>query len=67
MLQLNLLTEQKITKLISLVEELRTDLPNVKNRNDLEAEAMKQVTNPQVILDALQQKLDHTVVAARSP
>lgn len=41
MLQLNLLTEQKITKLISLVEELRTDLPNVKNRDDMEAEAMK--------------------------
>ena len=38
MLQLNLLTEQKITKLISLVEELRTDLPNVKNRDDREAE-----------------------------
>ena len=67
MLQLNLLTEQKIAKLISLVEELRTDLPNVKNRNDLEADAMKQATDPQVILDALQQKLDPAVVANRSP
>ncbi len=67
MLQLNLLTEQKITKLISLVEELRTDLPNVKNRDDREAEAMKQTTDPQVILDALQRKLDSTVVTTRSP
>ena len=67
MLQLNLLTEQKITKLISLVEELRTDLPNVKNRDDIEAEAMKQTTDPQVILDALQRKLDSTVVTTRSP
>ena len=67
MLQINLLTEQKITKLISLVEELRTDLPNVKNRDDREAEAMKQVTDPQVILDALQQKLDSTVSTTRSP
>ena len=67
MLQLNLLTEQKITKLISLVEELRTDLPNVKNRNDLEADAMKQATDPQVILDALQQKLDPAVTTTRSP
>ena len=67
MLQLNLLTEQKITKLISLVEELRTDLPNVKNRDDREAEAMKQATDPQVILDALQQKLDSTVSTTRSP
>ena len=67
MLQLNLLTEQKITKLISLVEELRIDLPNVKNRDDREAEAMKQATDPQVILDALQQKLDSTVSTPRSP
>ena len=53
-LQLNLVTEQKIAKLISLVEELRTDLPNVKNRNDEEAEAMKQATNPQAILEVIQ-------------
>jgi uncharacterized membrane protein len=55
MLQLNLITEQKIAKLISLVEELRTDLPNVKNRNDEEAELMKQATDPQVILEVIHQ------------
>ena len=55
MLQLNLVTEQKIAKLISLVEELRVDLPNVKNRHDVEAELMKQATDPQVILEAIQQ------------
>jgi uncharacterized membrane protein len=60
MLQLNLLTEQKITKLISLVEELRVDLPNVKNRDDSEAEMMKQVTDPQAILGVLQQNLEHS-------
>jgi uncharacterized membrane protein len=54
MLQLNLVTEQKIAKLISLVEELRTDLPNVKNRDDLEAEVMKQSIDPQAILEVLQ-------------
>lgn len=58
MLQLNLLTEQKIAKLISLVEELRVDLPNVQNRDDLEAEVMKKATDPQVILEVLQQNLD---------
>jgi uncharacterized membrane protein len=55
MLQLNLITEQKIAKLISLVEELRTDLPNVKNRADLEAEIMQQSIDPQAILEVLQQ------------
>ncbi len=55
MLQLNLITEQKIAKLIALVEELRTDLPNVKNRADLEAEVMQQAIDPQAILEVLQQ------------
>ncbi len=54
MLQLNLLSEQKIAKLISLVEELRTDLPNVKNRADLEAEIMQQAIDPQAILEVIQ-------------
>src|SRR5215211_6792505 len=31
-LQINLLAEQKITKLVSLVEELRRDMPHVPNR-----------------------------------
>lgn len=56
-LQLNLVTEQKIAKLISLVEELRVDLPNVKNRNDKEAEVMKQATNPQAILEVIQKNV----------
>jgi uncharacterized membrane protein len=53
-LQVNLLTEQKLAKVISLVEELRTDLPNVKNRHDEEAETMKQATDPQALIDAIQ-------------
>jgi uncharacterized membrane protein len=59
MLQLNLITEQKIAKLISLVEELRVDLPNVKNRDDLEAEVMKQAIDPQAILEVLQHNSEH--------
>jgi uncharacterized membrane protein len=60
MLQLNLLTEQKIAKLISLVEELRTDLPNVHNRADLEAEIMQQSIDPQAILEVVQHNLGHS-------
>jgi uncharacterized membrane protein len=60
-IQLNLVTEQKIAKLISLVEELRTDLPNVKNRNDAEAEEMKQAIDPQAILEVIQQNTTHTL------
>jgi uncharacterized membrane protein len=58
MLQMNLLTEQKIAKLIALIEELRTDLPDVHNRQDLEAELMKQATDPQAVLGILQEALE---------
>jgi uncharacterized membrane protein len=66
MLQLNLLTEQKITKLIALVEELRTDLPDVENRDDFEAEIMKQATDPQAILGILQQNLEQSSVVSNN-
>jgi uncharacterized membrane protein len=59
-IQLDLVTEQKIAKLISLVEELRTDLPNVHNRHDDEAEEMKQAIDPQAILEVIQQNTTHT-------
>lgn len=49
-LQVNLLTEQKTTKLIHLIEKLRSDLPMVKYRHDPEAEAMKQPTDPHRVL-----------------
>jgi uncharacterized membrane protein len=56
---IRLATEQKIAKLIWLVEELRTDLPSVKNREDTEAEVMKQATDPHVILELLQNKSEN--------
>lgn len=45
-LQVNLLTEQKVTKLIHLIEELRKDLPMVRDRHDPQAQAMTQPGNP---------------------
>lgn len=49
-LQVNLLTEQKTTKLILLIEELRRDLPMVRNRRDAEAEDLQQWTDPHRVL-----------------
>ncbi len=57
-LQVNLLAEQKIAKLIGLVEELRRDLPSVRDRVDLEATAMSEATDAGAVLDALEEKLD---------
>ena len=60
-LQINLLTEQKIAKLIELVEELRTDLPTVRDRHDWEAQVMQQATDPQIVLDILQENLEQSI------
>ena len=49
-LQVNLLTEQKTTKLILLIEELRRDLPMVRDRRDSEAEDLQQWTDPHRVL-----------------
>ena len=57
-LQINLLTEQKIAKLIELIEELREDLPTIRDREDLEARIMQQATDPQIVLDILRENLD---------
>ena len=55
-LQVNLLAEQKTTKLIDLMEELRRDLPMVKDRHDPEAAALQQPTDPHVVLAALDER-----------
>ena len=55
-LQVNLLTEQKTTKIIDLLEELRRDLPMVKNRHDPEAAALQQPTDPHLVLAALDER-----------
>lgn len=59
-LQINLLTEQKIAKLIELMEELRTDLPSIRDRYDLEAQIMQEATDPQIVLDILRENLEST-------
>lgn len=55
-LQVNLLTEQKVTKIINLMEELRRDLPMVKDRHNAEAAAFQQPTDPHVVLAALDEQ-----------
>ena len=57
-LQINLLTEQKIVKIITLLEELRTDLPNVHDRHDLEVTEMQQPIDPQSLLIAIKESLN---------
>ena len=56
-MQVNLLIERKVTKLIDLVEELRSDMPIVENRHDPQAEAMKEPVNPHEVVRNLRQTL----------
>lgn len=55
-LHVTLLTEQKVTKLINLIEELRRDLPNVHNRHDAEAVELQKSMNPDLVLAALDER-----------
>lgn len=59
-LQMSLLTEQRTAKIISLLEELRQDLPNVHNRTDHEADALTKTVDPHEVLAVLEAKLEET-------
>jgi uncharacterized membrane protein len=53
-LQVNLVSEQKIAKLISLLEELRRDLPSVRDRVDPIAEAMAKAVDARAVVTGLE-------------
>jgi uncharacterized membrane protein len=53
-LQVNLLAERKVAKLIALVEELRRDLPMVRDRIDREADSMQKAVDPDAMMAALE-------------
>lgn len=53
-LQVNLVSEQKIAKLISLIEELRRDLPSVRDRVDPVADAMAEAVDAQAVVTGLE-------------
>jgi len=55
-LQVHLLTEQKVTKVLQLLEALREDLPGVRNRDDPELTAMQVDTDLEAVLDAIEAK-----------
>jgi uncharacterized membrane protein len=57
-LKVTLLTEQKTAKLIDLIEELRRDLPNVKDRDDPQAAALRQSMDPDAVLAALDERIE---------
>lgn len=56
-MQLIMLTEQKVTKMITLIEELRIDLPMIKDRHDSQSAAFQVPTDPMSVLKTLDEML----------
>ena len=66
-LQVNLVAEQKIAKVIELLEELRRDLPTVRDRVDSKANAMARSVDAGAVLAALEQTLEAPSSAPAEP
>jgi uncharacterized membrane protein len=58
-LELAILSEQKTSKAIALLEELRRDSPHIHDRDDDEAAVMAQPARPQSVLDAIKEAPKH--------
>jgi uncharacterized membrane protein len=57
-LQINLLAEQKTAKVIQLLEELRRDMPTVRDRVDHQADAMQMPVDTAAVMNVLEETLD---------
>jgi uncharacterized membrane protein len=57
-LQVNLLTEEKSSKIIALLEELRRDIPGVRNKTDHEAEELARHADAKAVLSAIEREQD---------
>jgi uncharacterized membrane protein len=63
-LTITLLTERKVSKIIDLVEELRRDIPSVKDRHDPQAEVMKEMADPDTVLTSYNRAMSETAPEA---
>jgi uncharacterized membrane protein len=57
-LQVNLLTDEKTSKIIQLMEELRRDIPGVSAKPDGEAEQLAKPADPKAVLSAIERERD---------
>jgi uncharacterized membrane protein len=54
-LELTILSEQKIAKVVALLEELRQDSPHLRDRVDEQAQVMARPADPQSVIDAIKE------------
>lgn len=55
-LQINLLTEQKVTKILQIIDELRRDLTALRGRPDAEVTEMTKPADAHALMHAIKQK-----------
>lgn len=55
-LQINLLTERRVAKVIEMLESIRRDSPGVPNRDDPEATELREVTDPNAVVRSLNEQ-----------
>lgn len=53
-LQVNLLTEEKTSKIIALLEDLRRDMPDVRNTIDPEADELSRPADKRTVMSAIE-------------
>ncbi|GCE25452.1 hypothetical protein KDA_09360 [Dictyobacter alpinus] len=66
-LELSLLIDRKVSKVIELIEELRRDIPNVQNRHDPQANIMQESADPAQVLSTFQQNYENVVREDQAP
>ena len=55
-LQMSIVSEQKIAKVIELLEELRRDMPSVRDRTDFRANELSTPADPDAVLEILKER-----------
>ena len=66
-LELAILTEQKIAKVVALLEELRRDSPHLHDRVDELAEVMARPADPKSVIDAIKETRSESAHVSRKP
>ena len=65
-LELTILSEQKIAKVVALLEELRRDSPHLDDRVDDLAKAMSRPADPQSVIDAIKETRSESAHVSRA-
>jgi len=65
-LELAILSEQKTAKIVALLEELRRDSPQIRDRVDEQAAVMARPADPRSVMEAIQETRSEASNVARA-